>query len=288
MSNPIDPIDPIGASPPGGARPGMAASHPADTRYLVPGLVRGLEVLQLLSGDRRRMGLSEIAAACGITRSSAYRLLYTLAHLGFVTFDAAAKTYALGPQVLRLGYGLLAGRDLVEVATPHLLRLRDRTGWSAHLGELLGRDVVYLSRVATRRQISSTVHVGAQLAARSTSMGRVLLSHLPEAVVRELYQDETADGFDLTALIEQLARDREQGAVVQNASFEPWIASVAAPVCDVTGAVVAAINISAVALLTDDAELNGPLKAEVVAAARAISRELGGRDEVRPRAGSAS
>ena len=272
----------------GAAGQAATAPLPADKRYLVPGLVRGVEVLQLLSGDRRRMGLSEIAAACGITRSSAYRLLYTLAHLGFVTFDVAAKTYALGPQVLRLGYGFLAGRDLVEVATPHLLRLRDRTGWSAHLGELFGRDVVYLARVATRRPIASTVHVGAQLPAHSTSIGRMLLSHLSEAAVRVLYQDETADGFDLAALIDQLSRDRERGAVVQNAAFEPWVASVAAPVRDVTGAVVAAINISAVAILTNDAELNGPLKAEVIAAAAAISRELGCSDDAGSLSGSAS
>jgi DNA-binding IclR family transcriptional regulator len=234
------------------------------------------------------MGLSEIAAASAITRSSAYRLLYTLTHLGFATFDAASKTYAVGPQVLELGYGFLAGRDLVEVATPHLLRLRDRTTWSAHLGELFGRDVVYLARVATRRSIASTVHVGARLPARSTSMGRVMLSHLPEASVRQLYEDETADGFDLPALVAQLSHDREQEAVVQNASFEPWVASVAAPVRDVSGAVVAAINISAVALLTNDAELNGPLKAEVMAAAAAISHELGFKDETRPLNGSAS
>ena len=264
-----------------------AVSTSIDPRYLVPGLLRGLEVLRRLSGGQRPMGLSEIAAECGITRSSAYRLLYTLTHVGYASFDDAAKTYALGPSVLHLGYGFLSGRDLIEVATPHLVRLRDRTGWSAHLGELVGRDVVYLARVATRRSIASTVHVGTQLPARSTSMGRVLLSHLPEAAVRDLYQDDMADGFDLSELIGQLSHDRQSEAVVQNATFEPWIASVAAPVRDMTGGVVAAINISAVALLTSDAELNGPLEQEVTAAAAAISRELGFRDDARPLSGAA-
>ena len=254
----------------------LDATSGGDARYLVPALVRGLDVLRMLAGDRRRLTLTDIAAALAVTRSSAYRLLYTLSHLGFVGFDSATKTYALGPQVLQLGYGFLAGRDLVEVATPHLVRLRDRTGWSAHLGELFSRDVVYLARVATRRSIASTIHVGTQLPAHSTSMGRVLLSYLPEATVRDLYDD--ALDIDLPALQTQLDRDRENGVVVQNSSFEPGVASVAAPVRNMTGAVVAAINISIVALLTTAAELKGSLRQEVLAAAAAISRDLGFQD----------
>src|SRR3569833_847150 len=256
----------------------VASSAPGDERYLVPALIRGLTVLQRLSRESRGLTLSEVAAALGVTRSSAYRLLFTLGHLGFVVFDADTKTYALGPEVLRLGYGYLAARELVEVATPHLVRLRDRTGWSAHLGELQGRDVVYLARVATRRSIASTVHGGTRLPARATTMGRILLSGLSPAEVRELYRDEPFSGTEqgtLAELIGQLADDAQAGVVVQNSGYEPGVASIAAPIRDMSGRVIAAINISAVALLTSDAELNGPLKAEVIAAAQAISRDLG-------------
>lgn len=252
-----------------------------DARYLVPALIRGLAILQTLSGDRQKLSLSEIAAGLGVTRSSAYRLLYTLGHLGFVEYDPETKGYTLGPQVLRLGYGYLASRDLVEVAMPHLVRLRDRTSWSAHLGELHGRDVMYLARVATRRSIASTVHVGTRLPANATAMGRILLSKLSAAELRELYQDEQSaslgekKAINLPALTRQLAADRANGVVVQNAVYEPGVASVAAPIYDVAGQIVAAINISVVALFTTDSELNGPLKAEVVSAAQAISRDLG-------------
>lgn len=257
------------------------AAGESSERYLVPALTRGLSILQELSEHRRKLTLSEVAATLAVTRSSAYRLLFTLAHLGFVTFDPETKTYALGPQVLQLGYGYLAARDIVEVATPHLVRLRDRTGWSAHLGELLGRDVVYLARVATRRSIASTVHVGTRLPARATTMGRILLSGLAVAEVRELYRDQPvmSEGAvapqSLDALIDQLAADAANGVVVQSAGYEPGVASIAAPIRDMTGHIVAAVNISAVAMLTNEAELNGLLKAEVLATAGAISRDLG-------------
>lgn len=261
----------------------MSASREEDTpeRYVVPALTRGLNILQDLSGERRKQTLSEVAATLGVTRSSAYRLLFTLSHLGFVVFDSETKTYSLGPQVLQLGYGYLASRDLVEVAMPHLVRLRDRTGWSAHLGELHGRDVIYLARVATRRSIASTVHVGTRLPARATTMGRVLLSGLSAAQVHDLYRDEPGIGGGdkspaaFAAFMDQLAADAAAGAVVQNFGYEPGVASIAAPIRDITGHVVAAVNISAVALLTNDTELNGPLKAEVLAVADAISRDLG-------------
>lgn len=252
-----------------------------DRRYLVPGLMRGLQILRALSDERRKLTLSEVAASLGVTRSSAYRLLYTLDHLGFVEYDREIKTYALGPTILHLGYGYLASRDLVEVATPHLVRLRDRTGWSAHLGELQEREVVYLARVATRRSIASTVHVGTRLPARETTMGRVLLAGLSDEEIRELYRDGPARRSDakaaegLTGLLKQVSADRASKAVVQNSVYEPWVASVAAPILDMTDRVIAAVNISAVALLTNDAELNGPLKTEVIAAANAISRDLG-------------
>ena len=256
-----------------------------DERYLVPALIRGLKILSTLSQDNTKLTLSEIAAALGTTRSSAYRLLYTLEHLSFVEYDARSKNYALGPQVLGLGYGYLASRDIIDVAMPHLIRLRDRTGWSAHLGELHGRDVVYLARVATRRSIASIVHVGTRLPAHATTMGRILLSGLSDHEIRELYHHELTRPLNLSPypgiaeLLARIAIDRVEGVVVQSSGYEPGVASVAAPVRDVTERIVGAINVSAVALLTNEAELNGPLKAEVIATAAAISRDLGQRSD---------
>jgi DNA-binding IclR family transcriptional regulator len=164
---------------------------------------------------------------------------------------------------------------------PHLVRLRDRTSWSAHLGELQGREVVYLARVPTRRSIASTVHVGTRLPAQTTTMGRVLLSGLRSEDLRGLYSDNSGRHYNgkaparLSELLAQLTEDRANGFVVQSSGHEPAVASIAAPIRDMTDQIVAAINISVVALLTSEAELNGALKAEVLAAAAAISRDLG-------------
>jgi DNA-binding IclR family transcriptional regulator len=252
-----------------------------DERYLVPALMRGLQVLQSLSGETRRLSLSELAEAIGVTRSSAYRLIYTLDHMGFLKSDAQTKTYTLGPQALRIGYAYLKSRDLVAVAAPHLEHLRDVTGWSAHLGELQGRDVVYLARMATRRSVASNVQVGARLPAHATAMGRVLLAALPESEVRALYRDTLLQAYSaqtpttIDALLAQLKVDRLNGFVLQDSGFEPGVASVAAPIRDVAGEIVAAINVSAVTILTREGELHGVLKSEILKTAEALSRDLG-------------
>lgn len=259
----------------------MGKTEDAD-RYLVPGLLRGLDVLRAFTAGRRHMTLSEIAAAIGVTRAAAFRVVYTLEHARCLVQDRRAKTYSLGPEVLRLGYGMLASRDLLEVAVPQLEALRDRTGWSAHLGVLEGREVVYLARCPTRGSLASVVQVGSRLPAHATSMGRVLLAALEEAEIRALYGGGALppDGGaraarSVPALLAQLRADRARGHVAHVAGYESGVASAAAPLRDVSGRVVAAINLSTVALLTGEAELEGPVARAVAECAAAISRALG-------------
>ena len=127
------------------------------------------------------------------------------------------------------------------------------------------------------------VPVGAHLPAHATSMGRVLLAALPPAELRDLYAGIALEPHGahtpttLPALLAQAEADRVAGFAAHVVGYEAGVASVAAPVRDVTGATVAAINISTVALLTSEEELRGPLAREVVATAARISTALGSR-----------
>ena len=254
-------------------------------RYIVPGLARGLHLLQCFTPERQRLSLGDMAGALGVTRSAMFRIAYTLADLGFLAHDAQSHTYALGPAVVRLGYGYLAARELVEVATPVLERLRDKTGWSAHLGALEGRDVLYLLRAPARRGAASIVHVGSRLPAHATSMGRVLLAWLPEDALAALYKTVKPAGVTartattLRALAAQAKTDRARGFVAQAGDFETAIASIAAPVRDLSGKAVAAINISAARTVLDGAAWHAALAPLVRDAAAEISAALGWDDQ---------
>ena len=250
---------------------------PLADRYLVPGLLRGLEALQMFTAAAPRHTQAELAAALGITRSAVFRIVYSLTQQGFLSHDPMTRRYALGPAVLRLGHGVLDQRDLVGVALPVLEALRDTTGWSAHLAVREGREALYLLRVPRRRGQASIVRVGSRLPAESTAMGRVLLAGLPDAELLELYRGATMRGAapdapnSVAGLVKRARGDRTRGVVVHLGSFEAGIASIAAPLRGVSGQTVAAINLSAALTDAHDDALRRTVREALLRAADEIS-----------------
>lgn len=260
-----------------------------EERYIVPALKRGLEVLRQFTRERPVLALGTLAREMDLPRATVFRLLRTLESMGYVARESDSRSYRLGPGVLGLGFEFLAGLEVPEIARPALEALRDRTGASTHLAILDGVDIVYVARHAGRSALTSNIRVGSRLAAHATSMGRVLLAALPEDELAGLYQGRSLSRFtdqtpmrfeDLTAI---LLSDRACGYVVSRSYFERGVASVAAPVRDATGRVIAAINITTAENAVDKDALEGALKDEVVAAAATISSWLGYRAAARPR-----
>ena len=112
--------------------------------YFVPGLHRGLRVLEILGDAGAPMSISDIGRAMDLSRSSTFRLIYTLKQMGFLKDGEQKNTYTLGARVLNLGFAYLNQQPITSIARPHLADLRDRTEVSAHLSVLEGSDVLYL------------------------------------------------------------------------------------------------------------------------------------------------
>jgi DNA-binding IclR family transcriptional regulator len=252
-------------------------------RYVVPGLERGLRMLQLFDLDRRVMTLTEMTRQLGVSPSTTFRLAYTLEKMGFLDRDRTGKTYRLGSRVLGLGFEYLASMDVADVARPELEILRDETGASAHLSVRDGCDILYLNRVPTRHHITSNFSIGARRPAYATPMGRLLLSELGREDLERLYgrtplrayTDQTPRTLD--KLHERTQGDRQRGFVVSRGSYEPGGCSVAAPVRGADGTIIAAIDISGPNAAFDFSEIDNRLKDLVVSTASRISRRLGYR-----------
>jgi PcaR/PcaU/PobR family beta-ketoadipate pathway transcriptional regulator len=261
-------------------------THPngeSDSRYIVPALSRGLALLEAFSAERPSLTLSELSKTVGLSRSSTYRLVYTLEDMGFLLREKGNKAYRLGTRILGLGFAYLASQELVELARPHLEALRDRTNCSAHLGVVEGTELVYVVRMPDRKALTSHIRVGSRLAAHATSMGRAILSQLSEAEIRRRYAGVRLEAYtahtatDLESLIELLAADRARGYIISRSAYEEGIASVAAPVRDADGNVIAAINISTPEATLKGDELETTLKDAVLETAETISHWLGYR-----------
>lgn len=258
-------------------------SGAASDRYMVPGLARGLRLLELFDRTRPEWTLAELTAASGLPRSTTFRLAVTLERLGYLDRTELHKTYRLGARVLHLGFEFLGSQELVEIARTPLERLSTRTGGSTHLAVLDGTQAVYLLRVAGPNRLVSNVRAGTRLPAHATVMGRSLLSGHDREALRARFGDaplaastrETATTIE--ALQKQVREVHAHGYALSVAGFEAGISSVGAPVRNAAGDVVAAINFTGPDSQFDRARLMAEVVEPVRETSRDISRSLGWR-----------
>jgi IclR family transcriptional regulator, pca regulon regulatory protein len=214
----------------------------------VEALARGLDVLTCFGADRRRMSLSEVAAAAGLARPTARRLLLTLEELGYVR--ASGGTFALTPKVLDLGMAYVGSLGLWEIAHPHLEALVARTGESSSMAQLDGSDIVYVARVSVPKIIALRVEIGTRFPAVQTSQGKVLLAALsPDELATTLAVPSRAGlptyiGRPHDQLHRELTEVRARGWALADEELAPGVRSVAVPVRDGDGVVRAAVNVT--------------------------------------------
>ena len=217
-------------------------------KYSVPGLERGLRLLCEFSRQDKTLSAPELARRLDIPRSTVFRLLATLERMGFVERADGGRDYRLGMSVLRLGFEYLASLELTEIGRPLLDRLRDEIGYSCNLVVRDGRSIVYVSKSVTQTAFISHVNVGTRLPAHATVLGRVLLEDLTLPQLRTLYPEEHLEVFSsntpktVVELFDMVQADKERGFVLQEGFFETSISTVAAPVRDHSGHVVAALG----------------------------------------------
>ncbi|HET8595730.1 MAG TPA: IclR family transcriptional regulator C-terminal domain-containing protein [Intrasporangium sp.] len=243
----------------------------------VQSVAKTLEVIQAFDAEHRDLTLSDVARRTGQSRASARRFLLSLEALGFVRSEAGR--FSLTPRVLALGHAFLSSLRLPEIAEPHLKALSLRLGESTSASVFDGDDIVYVARIPARRIMSVAIRVGSRFPAYATSMGRVMLAFAAEPavdaylerVVMEPLTDRTV--VDRDALRAELARVRSQGWAVVDQELAVGLRSVAAPVRNAAGDVIAAINASTTAQPGSES-MDQAIIDDVVATADRISEDL--------------
>jgi IclR family pca regulon transcriptional regulator len=215
----------------------------------IEALARGLDVLRGFQPGRPHMTLSEVAVRSGLARPTARRILITLEELGYVRSGPAG--FALTPRVLELGMAYVGSRNLWELAEPHLRDLVERTHESCSIAQLDGSDIVYVARVAVPKLVTLAVTVGTRFPAVQTSLGKVLVAALDRSQVDRLLAVPSRSGVvprwqpDRDELDAVLRDVRAKGWAVTDQHLALGIRSVAAPIRNGHGEVVAAINVNA-------------------------------------------
>lgn len=244
----------------------------------VRSLDRGLAVIRCFGADHPEMTLSEVANATGLARAAARRFLHTLVALGYMRTDG--RVFALRPRVLELGYAYLSGLSLPEVALPHLERLVAAVRESSSVSVLDGEDIVYVARVPTRRIMTVSISVGTRFPAFATSMGRVLLAGLDDRALQAYLERAQFPALtpqtvtDREALAAELRRTRSRGWCLVDQELEEGLRSIAVPIRDASGAVVAAANVSAHAVRWSRPQVRAELLPPLQEAVRLIEEDL--------------
>ncbi|QDY71265.1 IclR family transcriptional regulator domain-containing protein [Qingshengfaniella alkalisoli] len=220
---------------------------------------KGLRVIEAFDADNSQRTISQIAAETGLDRATARRCLLTLTELGYADYDG--KYFSLTHRVLRLGVAALASMELPQLVQPWLDQLSDRIGQSSSVSILDGNEIVYIARASQRRVMSIRLMPGSRLPAFCTSMGRVLLAALPESEARLVVEasdlsPRTVNSLtDVADIMAELARVRTQGHAFVDQEIELGLRSIAVPLLNTRGQVVAALNAGFVAGTDDPAAI---------------------------------
>jgi IclR family pca regulon transcriptional regulator len=213
-------------------------------------LARGLAVIQAFSQRRHHLTISQVSTTTGLSRAAVRRCLYTLSKLGFAGSDDN-RHFFLRPRILALGHSYISSMPLATAAQPVLEHISHLLHESCSIATLDGIDIVYIARANVTRIMSIDLGVGSRLPAFCTSMGRAILANLPpeelESVLARVefkrYTERTiTNPAKLTQALRQIRRD---GYSIIDQELEHGLRSMAVPIQNPNGKVVAALNIGA-------------------------------------------
>ncbi len=246
-------------------------------------LQAGLAILNCFSAQQPVLGIAKLADELNMSRSTTHRYASTLVALGYLEQDQARR-YRLAPRVADMGMSVLDSMALRGKAREPLRELREQTGRTTSVAVLDGTEIRYVDRRRGWRRgqhaVDFDLGAGARLPAPCTAMGKVLLAYLPdrerEQLIGELELKRRGPKSITTkrALREELQRVREQGVALGDEELGPGVRTIAAPVYDPDGEVIAAVGIPVPADAYTIEELRDSLGPTVIAAAKRISAAL--------------
>jgi IclR family transcriptional regulator, pca regulon regulatory protein len=243
----------------------------------IEALARGLGVIRAFQPRQPVMTLTAVADATGLARPTARRILLTLEQLGYVR--AVGRGFELTPRVLELGMSYVLSRNLWEVARPHMERLVARTRESSSIAQLDGSDIVYVARVAVPKIIALAVTIGTRFPAMPTSLGKILLAALPPDEAERVLAEPSRSGVTArwqpgeAERAAELRKVRARGWSLTDEQLALGIRSVAAPLRDGDGRVIAAMNVTVHAAETPVEILTGTYLPWLLETAGAISAD---------------
>lgn len=196
----------------------------------VESLEKGLRIIEVFQAVRSELTLSDVAERVGITRAAARRYLLTLVQLGYATQEG--RHFTLSPKVLILSRSQLGGNPILGAVQSILETIAGKTRESASAAVLNSSEIILVARAQSPRPFSANVVIGTCLPAFRTAMGKVLLSELPETIVRRLISSSSNSSnskIDPEHSVADIRRAKTQGYATSIGELETGLSSIAVP-----------------------------------------------------------
>jgi len=215
------------------------------TRYNVPALEKGLEILELLARSSTPLNLTAISEGLGRSTGEIYRILQYLDHSDFVVRDLDSDTYSLSMKMFHLSHDNPPVRSLTSAAVPIMEELATKTGQSCHLGVLDRVNVTIVATITSHLPIIYTVRLGAQFPVWETSSGILLSSFQTGPAERALFTNlaQVIDKKAMTVLRSKIEQVRAAGFEERPSMRIPGIVNISFPVRDRLENTVAALTV---------------------------------------------
>lgn len=249
------------------------------TQTSLSSVQNALKILSCFSFDETEKRLTQIANELNIAKSTASRLLNTLAQEGFVKKDKETQKYSLGTKILTLYGTLISNREVVKEARPILEELSAQTSESIQLGEIEGSNVIYVDRIKSTYPLQITSHIGLVYPLHCTSSGKLLLAFQKEEIINQILEEEfikytSSTITDSDVLYKQLEEIKKNGYCYIENEFIDGIISIAAPIRDFDSKVIASISLAGPIQRINSNKAQQSIN-KVIEAAKKISQKMG-------------
>ncbi len=254
------------------------ASGRAPDRRLIQSVDRSIQLLNALSLSRHPRSVAELAAACGLNRSTAWRLLSTLEHHGLIERDGVSQRYAIGYALVRMAAGKTDHSILIRTARPVLERIAAETGETVNLSIATPAGTVVCIDQVDAAPLVGVNWLDRPLPWHCTSAGKLHLAFLPPAELEAYlahgpFQAMTPQTItDPDVLRSELAETRRRSYSILLNELEPGLHAVSAGVL-VAERPVAVLSVSGPSFRLTETVLRG-LGGKLVTAGRGIGAQL--------------
>lgn len=215
----------------------------------VTSIEKGIRVMNAFMGERA-LGLAEVARKTGLDMSAVQRFVFTWQALGYLQKDERTRRYHCSPKMLDWALIYQYSDPLIVIAAPALLAMVEETGQAANLGRLVDTEVIYVSRIPSRRARLVGPVIGDRAPAFCTASGRAIMSRLDLAEVEEILDAAVRRQLtrhtiiDRGEILNRIAEARSNGFTIAVEECLLGEITVAAPITSHQGRPIASVNLS--------------------------------------------